>query len=340
LQQKIDNSGDNSTIIFANNYTYDDEFTANGILINKSLTIDGKGYTINANHQARIFNIAAANVTLKNINFINGNASYGGAICWNNTENGIITDCLFEDNEAYDGGAIYFKGSNGIIKESNFTDNEAYYNGAVYMCSLQGSVIGCIFANNIATDSAGALGWVKRDNGTVINSQFINNSAPHGGAIYLNRGSNFFIGASVFEDNTASEDGGAIFWDNGNEGRIEGSSFTNNIAAQFGGAIYFNGTGNVINCEFYENYADYGGAIYICSDVNVTDCKFIENSAEYGGAIWGGNNTLITNGRFNKNNAVCGQQFIQIMTYSLNIVNSTKTMQTMVEQSSLIWLQM
>lgn len=45
-----------------------------GILISKSIVIDGKGHTINANKISRIFNITADNVILRNINFINGNA--------------------------------------------------------------------------------------------------------------------------------------------------------------------------------------------------------------------------------------------------------------------------
>ena len=68
-----------------NDYAYtdiDEEFI-NGIVIAKdNFTIDGQGHTIDGAGLARIFNITSNNVTLKNINFINGNASYGGDWGW------------------------------------------------------------------------------------------------------------------------------------------------------------------------------------------------------------------------------------------------------------------
>ena len=50
LQEKIDAAADNSTIVLPNNYNHENEFATEGILINKSLTIDGNGFTINANN--------------------------------------------------------------------------------------------------------------------------------------------------------------------------------------------------------------------------------------------------------------------------------------------------
>ena len=48
-------------------------------MINKSITIDGQGHTIDGNAQSRIFN-TVGNVTLKNIKLINAFAQKGGAI--------------------------------------------------------------------------------------------------------------------------------------------------------------------------------------------------------------------------------------------------------------------
>ena len=68
-------------VVLPNDYMYENEFTVDGILINKSLTIDGNGFTIDANNSARIFNIAGATVTLQNIKFINGQINgFGAAI--------------------------------------------------------------------------------------------------------------------------------------------------------------------------------------------------------------------------------------------------------------------
>ena len=69
-----------------------------------------------------------------------------------------------------------------------------------------GSVINCIFANNVATESAGALGWERKGNGNIEKCIFSNNSAPRGGAIYQNSATNVSILNSIFDSNTASEE--------------------------------------------------------------------------------------------------------------------------------------
>jgi hypothetical protein len=240
LQQKIDNAGDNSTIIFANNYTYDDEFTANGILINKSLTIDGKGYTINANHQARIFNITAGNVTLKNINFINGNASYGGAI---NAEMDTLTiiDSNFTNNNAFEvdegGGAINFDGTSLTIINSKFIANTA----------------------NNGQSSGGAISFVGTDGLMINESEFIGNSAGCDGAISVFQ-SNAIISNSRFENNKAGSEVGAIsFWDDDN--MVDNCYFINNSADSI--AAIFNGGDNlkINNSHFISNSANRIGTI-------------------------------------------------------------------------------
>ena len=83
LQDNV--SSASNTLNLNRNYTYnstiDASISVEGIKINKSLTIDGNGYTIDANNFGRIFNINASDVILKNIIFINSHyAGKGGAI--------------------------------------------------------------------------------------------------------------------------------------------------------------------------------------------------------------------------------------------------------------------
>ena len=89
LAGEIDSTTEGETLELAQNYTYDsttDSDYASGIVINKAITIDGKGFTLSGNGAARIFNVAASNVVLKNIKFangyLNGTTAYGGAIHW------------------------------------------------------------------------------------------------------------------------------------------------------------------------------------------------------------------------------------------------------------------
>ena len=92
LQENI-NATSSDTLELDRNYEYNDNFDTNGITINKTITIDGKGHTINAKGQGRVFNIQASDVVIKNLNIINAN--YNG-----------------------DGGAIYFAQSGSAINIS------------------------------------------------------------------------------------------------------------------------------------------------------------------------------------------------------------------------------
>ena len=85
LQDKIDAADEGDTVHLENDYVNDGNFSSDGINITKAITIEGNGFIINAAGNSRIFNIdATKNVILNNISFNGGNASYGGAIIFNN----------------------------------------------------------------------------------------------------------------------------------------------------------------------------------------------------------------------------------------------------------------
>ena len=75
LKNYIANS---SEIKLNKSYTYNSsDNMVDGIALSDTLTIDGDGHSINGNNLARIFTISGANsqITLKNINFVNGSAT-------------------------------------------------------------------------------------------------------------------------------------------------------------------------------------------------------------------------------------------------------------------------
>ena len=180
------------TIQLTKDYTYNPEKDSNytdGIVIDKpDFTIDGQGYTINGAGLARIFNITANTVTLKNINFINGNATdNGGAIYWYGN-NGEINNCNFTNNQAkLRGGAVFWCGVNGTINDSNFINNTAtkYSGGAIQWDSnsANGTVNNCNFTNNQGSQRGGAIYW-NGANGKINNSTFVNNTSIDGGALF------------------------------------------------------------------------------------------------------------------------------------------------------------
>ena len=125
LQDLINNTQD-KYFVLKGDYIYDDTQDSalkKGIIISKdNFILDGNGYTIDANLSARIFNVTGKNVTIKNINFKNGQSpDYdGGALLLES--NATIINCNFTNCHADNGGAIYALGST-IIENSNFKDN-------------------------------------------------------------------------------------------------------------------------------------------------------------------------------------------------------------------------
>ena len=237
----------------------------------------------------------------------------------------------------------FWYGEKGLIKGSNFTSNRANgtapgtygdsgMGGAVIWTGSHGLVDDCIFEENHAANSGGAvylrdLDSGNCDNTTFSNSKFFNNTAGvNGGAIEWNKGAtNGKIENSVFEDNSAKANGGAVFW-YGEKGTIQSSNFTGNRAngtaqgtygdSGMGGAVIWTGSnGTVDDCIFENNYAEAnGGAVYLrnltandCDNNVFTNSKFFNNTAGVnGGAVdWhkGATNGRIEDSVFEDNSA-------------------------------------
>ena len=302
LQKYINRASENSILTLCHDYTFtpvlDNNITA-GIIIDKQLTINGNGHTIDALQKARIFQITAANVVLNNITFTNTTYnSNGGAIYF--SETGTVENCNFTNNTGKYGGAIHFS-ETGTVENCNFTNNKATgpnsWGGASLMNS--GNVRNCNFTANTATETGGAI-WIK--SGSVTNCNFTNNTATRdGGAIHFNYKSN--ITNCNFTNNTATGYGGAIHFSQ--TGTVENCNFTNNTATN-GGAIHFSQTGTVSNCNFTNNKAtENSGAIRMNSGT-VSNCNFTNNTAtENSGAILMNSGT-VSNCNFTNNTATNG----------------------------------
>ena len=248
LRNKIETAHDGGTITLDMDYEADE---SGEIILVKSITLDGKGHTIDAKEKTRVFNVQANNVVIKNLTI-------------NNAKSDEI------------GGAICFWGTSGTAKNCNFTNNTATYGGAVWMMS--GTVENCNFSNNNATDWNGNGGAIYFYNkGTVRNCNFNNNKIPsdngYGGAIYFKSGSGSTVTDCNFTDNTA-RNGGAIYFDEESAGSVINSNFTNNKAAYNGGAIYY-WNGKATNCYFKNNKGNlYGGAIFFKNYGTADSCIF------------------------------------------------------------------
>lgn len=316
LQEKINNVASGSTITLENDYSYDAKFNSS-VEINKPLVINGNNHVIDGLYSSRLFIVSSENVTLKNLQFVNGNFSTGGAI-YSSGENMVIDNCKFINNNANYGGALCIN-KNTIVKNSLFEDNAASVGGAI-----------CIESNG-------------KTNLTIDNTVFNKNSAIAGGAIYspcgyattfdiydrgayaytrINRFPNQIkiTGNSKFTNNVAEDAGGAIMmlltvqsalnYDvNGIIIVEQGVIFENNVA-EWGGALTLQNVKSTFTGAIFKNNkasSTRGGAIYTSyfSNMLIDSSTFADNVAEQsGGSIYAENNLNVTNSKFTSTNNI------------------------------------
>ena len=199
LSAKINETPENGILVLDCDYEYRNG-SNKGIMISKSITIDGAGHTLDGKKASRMFNVTADNVTLKNINFVNGNAygryfsnsAGGGAIYWNGA-NGAVENCNFTNNfgsgiedDPFDKEEVWID-ENGIefhtyrIRPMGAKVNEG---GAIVWNATNGTVFRCIFKNNGVgyPNYGGAICW-RGSLGKVLESEFYENDAWAGAAI-------------------------------------------------------------------------------------------------------------------------------------------------------------
>ena len=297
--------------------------------INSTLTINGRGYSINALDQCRIFNITADNVVLNDLSFINGNVSgnhsdsftKGGAINWMG-KNGQILNSQFRDNYAEIGGGLYVNASATNLKISgcSFIDNEADFNGGAIDCNgSEMNLTNTTFESNYAGVYGAALcREIGATGGFGYNNTFIRNHAEKAGAAlaWINA-SSININKYNFIDNIAGFSGGAIYVGEGsgncviNKSYFSGNNITNPNDGHGGAVEWYAEQGTIMNSTFMNNNAPTGGAIYVGSDsghINIYHSGFIRNNAlTVGGAIdLAASSVNINNSYFRENSALEG----------------------------------
>ena len=303
LQANITAAKQGSTITLTKNYERESGFDVEGIVIGKSITIDGNGFKIDAQGNSRILKITADNVILKNIIFTNGKTTEnGGAVFFQ--KSGTVTNCSFINNHNGE-GAVFFVGK-GEVTNSNFADNYADYGAAIYF-SDSGNVTNCNFTDNLAAKDGGAVYF--QNSGDVRDCNFIKSTSKNnGGAVFFEK-SGTVINCN-FTDSTASNTGGAVYFSS--EGKVTDCSFDDSSAAKYGGAVYFTSDGDVANCNFANNTAKMGNAIYSNSKCTVSDCDFTDNPLTKGAIHSVTGDITLSNNGIDVDDVVKGRNFTEI----------------------------
>ena len=336
------------------------DFT-NGITINKDITIDGKGHTIDAKNLGRIFSIGEGfTVTLTNTTLINGKATEGGAIY--NDGSLTLSDVKLSDNAADSYGGAVFNNGHLVVGNSVFDSNDIVnrgsasvdYGGAAIYNWYDGvlTVSGSNFTNNIKNYKngdrlVGAIATIG--DATISDSYFVNNAGRWGGAIsasgYLIAGDDvntLTVSGSTFKENGGLYGAGifvagsdftvsdCVFDKNSAFGKGDMTPNNNNGAAIVVTDTGKDITGIITDSNFTNNKAHFSGAVDICEGkITIKNSIFVNNSAEYcAGAIAVDSQinkpaVEIINSKFDSNSAEYGGAIYNY--YNLTVVDSTFT---------------
>lgn len=264
---------DNRQIVLKSDIVFNDPEYENGIEIKNDIVIDGGGHTIDACGKARIFNISAGHVVLKNINFINGFGQTGGALFVKHSAGLNINSCKFKNNHAEDdGGAIINNGITKISDSSFLTNDSEGFGGAIKNTGIaEMDIENCEFNANKGIDGAAIANYSKID---IFNTRFYQNEA--------------------------FDSAGALA--NFNKCSIKGCDFLNNrsnstIKGNGGGALYnYKGSLEIEYCKFEENYSNLGGGAIrnYEGDLRIDNSDFRKNTSnDKGNSIMNGEKASI-----------------------------------------------
>ena len=271
-------------------------FDSNDIVNRGSASVDYGGAAI-YNWYDGVLTVSGSNFTNNIKNYKNGDRLVGAVATIGDA---TISDSCFVNNAGRWGGAISASGyliagddvNTLTVSGSTFKENGGLYGAGIFVAGSDFTVSDCVFDKNTAfgkcnmtpNNNNGAAIVVtdtgKDITGAITGSNFTNNKAQYGGAIYICEG-NIAISDSLFVNNSADVEGGAIDINtvNGNpEVSISGSKFINN-SASYGGAIVNVKDLTVRNTEFVNNtpnaifnYVGFGGNLDLGIE-NFTDLQ-------------------------------------------------------------------
>jgi len=317
----------NATDVFdlLKDYTFDAEIDAGletGIVIDKTLTVNGHGFKINGTDLAKLFSVTSTgDLTLKDVILVSdyvATGSYNDARPEASFKNlGIVTldNVTFTINQEVTSSAntfaagIYNKNKLNIIN-SKFIDSNINTTvpRALGLIDNDGGTLtieNTIFDNNslIETTSSSNANGLIYNMGTLIltNVNVTNNfmKNPNYGLIRGYTNSQLTVNNCIFENNTVefegskTAEGGVIYLSSGSA-TISNSKFINNKGATTGGAISSSVAATFINNTFERNTASsHGGAMKFASSSTFINNTFKYNEAgENGGALYGSSVTI------------------------------------------------
>lgn len=232
-------------------------------------TIDGdNAATLDGGGASRIFEFTNAGdrITIKNLTFTNGSTESGGIALIQNAAP-HFENCTFTNTTSTGaGGAVRVETASkgaGTFNGCTFSNCTGQNGGAIVITNPNTSLTltDCVFSDNQATASGGAL-YSTNGITTLRNCSFTANKAANlAGAAYITTGTVHFDTGCTLRSNSAVNGGGAV--------SIDGA-----------GTAYFNG------CVLDKNTSKLGGAFYTVDNkaakYYVNACVFTDNTVSGG----------------------------------------------------------
>ena len=306
------NGASGTTLNLTKDYIYVDG-SGDGIEINKAITIDGKGHTIDANGKSRIFQLAysvSKNVVLKNIIFKNGyHEDSGGAVDISFTNIKEFYNCSFINCSAGIGGAVRSYSPSQMVDCSFINCSSTRNGGVVY--DMDANIINSTFIN-----CADPIKEAKAINCTFMNSEPGSYRDLINCKVYPYVLKKFDANHTFnhIQDLINDADDGDVIVLCGNYGGVETEIEVNKSLIILGVDALLDGQGTRIfhvnadnvsfkNITFLHGLSrDSGGSIISASNgIEIDNCTFIESKStdEWGGAVFlSGVNCTIANTRF------------------------------------------
>ena len=245
-------------------------------------------------------NYSTINLT-DNVSFINNSAdSYGGALYSHTGVMTINASCIFSNNKAARGILCAFR-STLIIEASEFHDNVGNISSLLFSTHSNMTIEGSVFYRNRAIRFGGVLSF-QHSTVTVGNCNFTDNSSPGAAVVFAEENNKIQYHNHLLIDKNL---GSAVIYLSGSElsGNDSGNfTFSNNNGSlvAINSNVNFNGYTKFVNNQpnATTDTVQEGGAITLFQSNVFIDgnCSLQHNQAENGGAIYSTESRLYVNG--------------------------------------------
>ena len=190
--------------------------------------------------------------------------------------------------------------------------------------------------------SGGAMVISSHSNVTIVECEFIENTAAIGGAIFVEYNSNIDLKKSNFSHNVVNCSdtiscgyGGVLFANSGSKLSVTSCRFEHNMvepqhSVNEGGVLALFGSNvELYDSIFVKNSVPFGGGVLTCktNTIMVVTSTFSDNGATHGGVLYTYQSEVhIVNSSFHQNTAFFGGAFYVTVSTILVISNSSFTM--------------